>query len=84
MYTQACFLRFDDGELRNGYISSNVDVDEGGTIDPKSPGLDHPIQWVHNGDKKGIVYDSVNNHIYRLNGSWDSTLSFIQSLFINP
>jgi hypothetical protein len=80
MYTQLCYTKFEDGNSCNGYITSNVNVDVDGRIDPSSPGLDHPIQWIHDGGRKGIVYDSMDNHAYRLNESWDSTIAFVQSL----
>jgi hypothetical protein len=69
LYTQLCFTTFEDGSLRNGCITSNVNVDSIGRIDPGSAGLGNPIQWTHDGDRKGIVYDPVDNRAYRLNAS---------------
>jgi hypothetical protein len=80
MYTQLRFTTFDDSILRNGYISSNVNADSIGRIDPASTGMDKPIQWTHDGDRQGIVYDPVDKCAYRLNASWDSTIAFVQSL----
>jgi hypothetical protein len=80
MLTQLCYTTFIDGILRNGYISCKANIDAEGRTDPTSPGLDHPIQWLHDGERQGIVYDADNNHAYRLNASYQSTLAFVESL----
>jgi hypothetical protein len=69
MYTQLCFMTFKDGILRNGYISSKVNVDSIGRIEASIPSLGMPVQWIHDNDRKCIVYDQTDNHAYRLNAS---------------
>jgi hypothetical protein len=43
LYTQLCFTTFEDGNLRNAYIPSNVKVDPMNNIDSSRPGLGNPI-----------------------------------------
>jgi hypothetical protein len=80
LYTQLCFTTFEDGIVRNGYITSMVIVDEKGDIDSRNTDLENPIHRVHDGNRKGIIYGPMDHRAYRLNASWDSTMSFVQSL----
>jgi hypothetical protein len=79
-YIQLCFTSFQGDVECNDYITCASEVDEMGNIDPTSPELARPIQWVHDVDRKCIADDLVDHQAYCLNASWESTVKFVQSL----